>query len=94
MSFDVGKRALDFLTCQFRQQGESGSRFFWRRTLDELGRGKTTGGLRQGEQERIHDKTFRFTLTTNGVLLDEDVMESANREMSNVVLSIDGRKEA
>ena len=45
------------------------------------------------EQEKLHDKKFRFTLTTNGVLLDDEVMEFANREMSNVVLSIDGRKE-
>lgn len=45
------------------------------------------------EQEKIHDKNFRFTLTTNGVLLNEEVMEFANKEMSNVVLSIDGRKE-
>lgn len=45
------------------------------------------------EQEKLHDKKFRFTLTTNGVLLDDEVMEFANKEMSNVVLSIDGRKE-
>ena len=43
------------------------------------------------EQEKLHDKKFRFTLTTNGVLLNDEVMEFANREMSNVVLSIDGR---
>ena len=45
------------------------------------------------EQEKIHNKNFRFTLTTNGVLLNEDIMEFANREMANVVLSVDGRKE-
>ena len=45
------------------------------------------------EQEKLHDKKFRFTLTTNGVLLNDEVMEFANREMSNVVLSIDGRQE-
>ena len=45
------------------------------------------------EQEKIHDKKFRFTLTTNGVLLSDDIIEFANKEMSNVVLSIDGRKE-
>ena len=44
-------------------------------------------------QEKIHNKHFRFTLTTNGVLLDDDIMEFANKEMDNVVLSIDGRKE-
>ena len=44
-------------------------------------------------QEAAHNKKFRFTLTTNGVLLNDDIMEFANKEMSNVVLSIDGRKE-
>ena len=43
--------------------------------------------------EKTHDKNFRFTLTTNGVLLNEEIEEFCNREMSNVVLSIDGRKE-
>lgn len=44
-------------------------------------------------QEKEHNKEFRFTLTTNGILLDDEVMEFADREMSNVVLSLDGRKE-
>ena len=43
--------------------------------------------------EKIHDKKFRFTLTTNGVLLNDEIMEFCNKEMGNVVLSIDGRKE-
>ena len=45
------------------------------------------------EQETKYDKKFRFTLTTNGVLLNDEILEFANREMANVVLSIDGRKE-
>ena len=45
------------------------------------------------EQEKIHDKNFRFTLTTNGVLLNKDIQDFANKEMANVVLSVDGRKE-
>ena len=45
------------------------------------------------EQEKLHDKKFRFTLTTNGILLNDEVQEFVNKEMSNVVLSIDGRKE-
>ena len=45
------------------------------------------------EQEKLHDKHFRFTLTTNGVLLNDEVQEFVNREMDNVVLSLDGRKE-
>ncbi|MBE5786716.1 MAG: thioether cross-link-forming SCIFF peptide maturase, partial [Clostridiales bacterium] len=44
-------------------------------------------------QEKIHNKNFRFTLTTNGMNIDDDVIEFANKEMSNVVLSLDGRKE-
>ncbi|MBQ7924750.1 MAG: thioether cross-link-forming SCIFF peptide maturase, partial [Lachnospiraceae bacterium] len=43
--------------------------------------------------EEPHNKKFRFTLTTNGILLEVDILEFANKEMSNVVLSIDGRKE-
>ncbi|MBS7210135.1 MAG: thioether cross-link-forming SCIFF peptide maturase, partial [Lachnospiraceae bacterium] len=45
------------------------------------------------EQEKIHNKNFRFTLTTNGVLLNDEVQEFLNKEMDNVVLSLDGRKE-
>ena len=43
--------------------------------------------------EEPHNKKFRFTLTTNGVLLDDEVLQFANREMANVVCSIDGRRE-
>ena len=43
--------------------------------------------------EKEKNKNFRFTLTTNGVLIDDDVIDFANKEMSNVVLSLDGRKE-
>ncbi len=92
MSFETGKAALDFLIAN------SGSR----RNLEvDFFGGEPTMNLdvvRQlvkygREQEKIHNKNFRFTLTTNGVLLNEDIMEFANREMANVVLSIDGRKE-
>ena len=45
------------------------------------------------EQEKLHNKRFRFTLTrTNGVLLNDEVQEFVNKEMDNVVLSLDGRK--
>ena len=59
---------------------------------DELGRCEAAGSYGR-EQEKLHNKNFRFTLTTNGVLLDDEIMEFANKEMGNVVLSIDGRKE-
>ena len=45
------------------------------------------------EQEKIHNKNFRFTMTTNGVLIDDDVIDFCNKECHNVVLSLDGRKE-
>ena len=45
------------------------------------------------EQEKIHNKHFRFTITTNGVLLNDEIQEFVNKEMDNVVLSLDGRKE-
>ena len=52
---------------------------------------KTVEYARSIEEE--HDKCFRFTITTNGVLLNDENIEYINREMSNAVLSIDGRKE-
>ncbi len=92
MSFEVGKRALDFL------MENSGSRrnlevdFFGGEPLMNWDVVKQlVAYARSVEKER--GKNFRFTLTTNGVLIDDDVIEFANREMSNVVLSLDGRKE-
>ena len=92
MSFEVGRRALDFL------MDHSGSRrnlevdFFGSEPLmnwDVVKR--LVAYARSVEKER--GKNFRFTLTTNGMLIDDDVIDFANREMSNVVLSLDGRKE-
>ena len=92
MSFEVGKQALDFL------MEHSGSRtnlevdFFGGEPLmnwDVVKR--LVRYARSVEGER--GKNFRFTLTTNGMLIDDDVIDFANREMSNVVLSLDGRRE-
>lgn len=92
MSYEVGKQALDFLIENSGNRinlevdffgGEPLMNFQVVEDLVKYGRA----------QEKIHDKKFRFTLTTNGVLLDDHIMEFANKEMSNVVLSIDGRKE-
>lgn len=47
----------------------------------------------QDPEKKNTDKRFRFTITTNGMLLDDDKIDFINKEMSNVVLSIDGRKE-
>ena len=92
MSFEVGKQALDFL------MDHSGSRtnlevdFFGGEPLMNWNVVKQlVEYARSVEKER--GKNFRFTLTTNGMLIDDDVIDFANREMSNVVLSLDGRKE-
>lgn len=92
MSFEVGKKALDFLIENSGSRKNLEVDFFggeplmnWQVVKDLVAYGR--------EQEKIHNKNFRFTLTTNGVLLDDEVMEFCNREMGNVVLSIDGRKE-
>lgn len=92
MPFETGKAALDFLIANSGSRknlevdffgGEPTLNFQVVKELVAYGR----------EQEKIHNKNFRFTLTTNGVLLNDEIMEFANKEMANVVLSIDGRKE-
>ena len=92
MSFEVGKKALDFLIANSGTRTNLEVDFFggeptmnWEvvKQLVEYGR----------SQEKEHNKKFRFTLTTNGVLLNDEITEFCNREMSNVVLSLDGRKE-
>ena len=92
MSFEVGKKALDFLIENSGNRRNLEVDFFggeplmnWEvvKQLVEYGRSK----------EKEHNKNFRFTLTTNGVLLNDEIMEFLNKEMSNVVLSLDGRKE-
>ena len=87
MSFEVGKRALDFLMENSGSRHQSGGGLLRRRAADELGRGKAAGGLCPQRREGTRGKNFRFTLTTNGMLIDDDVIDFANREMSNVVLS-------
>lgn len=92
MSFEVGKKALDFLVANSGNRvnlevdffgGEPTMNFEVVKQLVEYGR----------SLEEPNHKKFRFTLTTNGILLDDDILEFANKEMSNIVLSIDGRKE-
>ena len=92
MSFETGKKALDFLIANSGNRRNLEVDFFggeplmnWQVVKDLVAYGR--------EQEKIHNKNFRFTLTTNGVLLNDEIMEFANKEMGNVVLSIDGRKE-
>lgn len=92
MSYEVGKQALDFLIANSGNRRNLEVDFFGGEPLMNFDVVKDL--VKYGrEQEVLHNKKFRFTLTTNGVLLDDDVMEFANKEMSNVVLSIDGRKD-
>lgn len=92
MSFEVGRKALDFLIANSGNRRNLEVDFFggeplmnWEvvKQLVEYGR----------QKEEQYNKKFRFTLTTNGILLDDEVIEFCNREMSNVVLSLDGRKD-
>ena len=92
MSYETGKQALDFLIANSGNRKNLEVDFFGGEPLLNFEVVKQLVAYGR-EQEKIHDKHFRFTLTTNGVLLNDDIMEFANREMDNVVLSIDGRKE-
>jgi uncharacterized protein len=92
MSFEVGKQALDFLVENSGNRRNLEVDFFGGEPLVNFEVVKQLVAYGRSLEEE-HNKKFRFTLTTNGVLLDDEVMEFANREMANVVLSIDGRKE-
>ena len=92
MSLDVGKRALDFLIENSGSRHNLEVDFFggeplmnWQVVKDLVAYARSI--------EKDAGKNFRFTLTTNGMLIDDDVIDFANREMNNVVLSLDGRKE-
>ncbi len=92
MSFEVGKKALDFLVANSGNRVNLEVDFFggeplmnWQVVKDLVAYGRSL--------EEAHNKKFRFTLTTNGVLLNDEILEFANKEMANIVLSIDGRKE-
>ena len=92
MSTEVGKKALDFLVANSGSRVNLEVDFFggeplmnWQTVKELVEYGRSL--------EEPHHKKFRFTLTTNGVLLDDGVLEFVNREMANIVLSIDGRRE-
>ena len=92
MSFETGKRALDFLIEHSGSRRNLEVDFFggeplmnWQVVKDLVKYARSV--------EKQHNKYFRFTLTTNGMLIDDEVIEFSNREMSNVVLSLDGRRE-
>ena len=92
MSYQVGKDALDYLVKHSGSRHNLEVDFFggeplmnWDVVKDLVAYGRSI--------EKEHNKRFRFTLTTNGTLLNDEILEFANKEMSNLVLSIDGRKE-
>ena len=92
MSFEVGRQAIDFLVAHSGGRTNLEVDFFggeplmnWQVVKDIVAYARSL--------EAEHHKRFRFTLTTNGVLVDDEVIDFANREMHNVVLSLDGRKE-
>ena len=92
MSFEVGKRALDFLVENSGTRRNLEVDFFGGEPLMNFDVVKQMVAYARSI-EKEHNKNFRFTLTTNGLLIDDDVIDFANKEMSNVVLSLDGRKE-
>jgi len=92
MSFEVGKRALDFLVENSKGRHNLEVDFFGGEPLMNFDVVKELVAYARSIEKEA-GKNFRFTLTTNGVLIDDDVIEFANRECSNVVLSLDGRKE-
>ena len=92
MSFEVGKRALDFLIENSGNRRNLEVDFFGGEPLMNFEVVKQLVAYARSI-EKEHNKNFRFTLTTNGLLVDDDVIEWANRECANVVLSLDGRKE-
>lgn len=92
MSFETGKKALDFLVANSGNRVNLEVDFFGGEPLMNWDVVKQL--VQYGRSlEKEHNKKFRFTLTTNGVLLNDEVMDFVNKEMSNVVLSLDGRKE-
>ena len=92
MSYEVGKQALDFLVANSKGRRNLEVDFFGGEPLMNFDVVKRLVAYARSI-EKAAGKNFRFTLTTNGVLIDDDVIDFANKECSNVVLSLDGRKE-
>ena len=92
MSFEVGKQAFDFLIANSGNRKNLEVDFFGGEPLMNWEVVKQLVEYARSI-EKEHNKNFRFTLTTNGMLLNDEICEYLNKEMSNVVLSLDGRKE-
>ena len=92
MSFEVGKRAFDFLIENSGSRRNLEVDFFGGEPLMNWDVVKQLVAYARSI-EKQHNKNFRFTLTTNGLLIDDEVIDFLNKEMSNVVLSLDGRRD-
>lgn len=92
MSFEVGKQAFDFLIANSGTRKNLEVDFFGGEPLMNWDVVKQLVAYARSI-EKEHNKNFRFTLTTNGLLIDDEIIDFLNKEMSNVVLSLDGRKE-
>jgi len=91
MSYETGKQALDFLVANSGTRHNLEVDFFGGEPLMNFEVVKQLTAYGRSLEEK-YNKNFRFTLTTNGILVDDEVIDFCNKEMSNVVLSIDGRK--
>lgn len=91
MTFETGKKAVDFLLQNSGDRKFLEMDFFGGEPLMNYDVVKQIVEYARS-QEAAYGKTFRFTITTNGMLLDDEKIDFLNREMSNIVLSIDGRK--
>ena len=92
MSFEVGKQAFDFLIANSGTRRNLEVDFFGGEPLMNWDVVKQLVAYARSVEKK-YNKNFRFTLTTNGLLIDDEVIDFLNKEMSNVVLSLDGRKE-
>lgn len=90
MSAEVGKKAIDYLILHSKGRHNLELDFFGGEPLMNFDVVKEVVAYARSK-EKEHNKNFRFTITTNGLLLTDDKIEFLNKEMSNVVLSIDGR---
>ncbi len=92
MSSEVGKKAIDFVIANSANRHNIEIDYFGGEPLMNFEVVKEITDY-ANEQGKKHNKNFRFTITTNGILLDDEIQEYINKNMSNVVLSLDGEKE-
>ncbi|OZV10705.1 thioether cross-link-forming SCIFF peptide maturase [Tissierella sp. P1] len=92
MSLEVGKKALEYLVKNSGSRRNLEVDFFGGEPLMNFNLVKDLINYGR-ELEKKYNKNFRFTITTNGILLDDEKIDYINENMSNVVLSLDGRKE-